>query len=94
MREPKRNRLASFDVNGKTIELFAIQIRKDGTNETGNGYLLHDATDEANERDKISGGIANVDEPETVEDFENLMQLAAWTADFRIDGNGFYIFTE
>jgi hypothetical protein len=94
MRDQKRNRLAAFELDGKTIELYSIQIRMDGSNQTGSGFLLHDAADEANDRDKISGGIAGVDAPETAEEFDNFVKLSNWTSNFRIDGNGYYIFTE
>lgn len=86
-----KKELIQFQADGKSFTLFAIQIREDGTRQTFPGYLIHDNADESGDRDRISGGIAGVDPTEQIDSF---MQLSHWTADFRIDGNGYYIFTE
>lgn len=88
-----KKELLKIEQDGKSCTLFAIQIRTDGTKQTGAGYLLHDDADEAGERDRISGGISGV-EPTTPEEAANMIELASWTDDFRIDGNGYYIRTE
>lgn len=86
-----KKELTKFQADGKSFTLFAIQIREDGTNQTAPGYLIHDDADEAGDRDRLTGGIAGVD---PVENLDSFMELSIWTADFRIDGNGYYIFTE
>ena len=88
-----KKELLKIEQDGKSFTLFAIQIRKDGTRQHGTGYLIHDDADEDGSRDRISGGIAGV-EPTTLEEAESMIELARWTADFRIDGHGYYIFTE
>lgn len=77
---------------GETLEMRKITIRKDGTNETGTGLLLHNIADEAGENDRISGGLANIELDESTA--ETLLNTAQWSKNFRIDGHNFYLFTE
>lgn len=88
MRQPKKLFLAHMTINDCEFELYAIFIREEGTTETGEGYLLHEHADIDNDHDMISGGIANVTDPMAI------VKLSSWTRDFRIDGNGYYIFVE
>jgi hypothetical protein len=77
---------------GAKMEMQEIQTRDDGTNKTATGLLLHYVPDESGDEDRISGGIAGVEL--TADTAEMLLNSANWTADFRIDGHGYYIFTE
>lgn len=86
-----KKELIQFQADGKSFTLFAIQIREDGTRKITPGYLVHDNADEFGDRDRISGGIVGID---PTDNFDSFMELSSWTADFRIDGNGYYIFTE
>lgn len=94
-----KKELVKFEMNGEKFTLFEIQTRTDGTRETSPAFLLHKDSDEFNDGDRISGGIAGLNEPETAEDAAQLVQLASWSKSFsndgfRIDGNGYYIIVE
>lgn len=89
----KRELIRYTDANGDDITLFAVKIRKDGTREVYDGILCHNNRFEDNDNDYLTGGIAGVPEPTTVEEAERL-NIASWTKDFRIDGNGYYIYID
>ena len=80
-----------IDARGEYITLYNVKIRIEGTRKVYNGILPHNHRWDDNDKDYLSAGIAGLDYPTTADDAEILTEFAAWTQDYRIDGNGYYI---
>ena len=88
----KKEIITYTDSRGENITLYSVKIRVDGTRQVFNGILAHNNRWEDNDRDYLSGGAVDLNAPTTADEAEILMELAAWTRKYRIDGNGYYIF--
>ena len=90
----KKKLITYTDSRGENITLYSVKIRADGTRRVYNGILIHNNRWEDNDRDCLTGGVVGLNEPETPEEAEILVELSRWNFDFRIDGNGYYIFID
>ena len=83
------------DSDGTDMTLYAVKVREEGTRKVSDGIIIHSDNDEFCERDFLC--CPNIDIPETQEEAETFMEYVnayCPVKDFRIDGNGYYIFTD
>ena len=90
----KKEIISFTDGDGEALTLYSVKIREEGTRKVSDGILIHKDNDIDNEYDRLSGGAVGLNEPTTAEEAEALLQIAVFTQNFRIDGNGYYIFIE
>lgn len=90
-----KKELIKFSYNGDDITLYAVKIREDGTRNVIDGIIIHYDNDEFCKNDFLCGAPDNM--PETEEEAEAFMEYAKIAQDvkeFRIDGNGYYLFVD